>query len=286
MEETGRNAAFRRWGVLVNGERDDRYGGGGGVLGSGSFALSVWLAIATLALLFAVVALVYGDPGHETAVQPPRPVAYGGGATLLRGTPTPDATSVATTSSGRSDMVGAPAHDADLASELAKVRIENAALRQATELLRGQIDSLSERLGKVENHFSEMTGSIGAPSGLASQANTALSSATPNFDDLVPPDTSSQSEAAYTQFGMELGTYGDLTTLKKAWLDLVRQHPALFEGLDGLATIRDRSGRTELLLIAGPFRNAAEAAERCGKAEASGLKCLPAFYLGQQLSMH
>ena len=279
---------FGVWGALVNGERDDRYGDGNGLSGSGSFALSVWIAIAALAVLFAVVALVYGSPVHEVAAQPPRPVAYGGGATLLRGTPTPDAASVATTSSGRSDMVGAPAsaHEGDLATELAKVRIENAALRQATELLRGQIDALSERVGKIETHFSEMTGSIGSPSALASDANTPLPPATPNFDDLVPPDTGSQSQAAYTQFGMELGTYGDLTTLKKAWSDFVRQYPALFEGLDGLATIRDRSGRTELLLIAGPFRNAAEAAERCGKAEASGLKCLPAFYLGQQLSMH
>lgn len=277
---------FGVWGALVNGERDDRYGGGNGLSGSGSFALPVWLAIAALALLFAVVALVYGNPIHEVAAQPPRPVASGGGATLLRGTPTLDAASVATTSSGRSDMVGAPTRDTDVATELAKVRIENAALRQATELLRGQIDALSERVGKMETHFAEMTGSIGSPSKLSSEANTALPSATPNFDDLVPPDTSSQSEAGYTQFGMELGTYGDLTALKKAWSDFVRQYPALFEGLDGLATIRDRSGRTELLLIAGPFRNAAEAAERCGKAEASGLKCLPAFYLGQQLSMH
>ncbi len=277
---------FGVWGVLVNGERDDRYGGGNGVPGSGSFALSIWLAIAGLAVLFAVVALVYGNPAHEVAAPPPRPVASGGGATLLRGKALSEAASAATTSSGRSDMVGAPSRDADVATELAKVRIENAALRQATELLRGQIDSLSERVGKIEGHLSEMTGSIGSPAKTKSEVASALPSATPNFDDLVPPDTSSQGEAAYTQFGMELGTYGDLTTLKKAWSDLVRQYPALFEGLDGLATIRDRSGRTELLLIAGPFRNAAEAAERCGKAEASGLKCLPAFYLGQQLSMH
>ncbi len=276
---------FGVWGVLVNSERDDRYGSGNGAAGSGSFALSIWLAVAALAVLFAVVALVYGSPVREVAAQPPRQVSYGGGATLLRGTPAPDASSAATTLSGRSDMVGAPGRDSDLATELAKVRIENAALRQATELLRGQIETLSERVGKIESHLSEMTGSISATPIPKSKVASALPSAAPNFDDLVP-DASSQSGAAYTQFGMELGTYGDLSTLKKAWSDLVRQYPALFEGLDGLATIRDRGGRTELLLIAGPFQNAAEAAERCGKAEASGLKCLPAFYLGQQLSMH
>ena len=278
---------FGVWGAHVNGERDDRYGGGGGLPGSGSFALSLWLAIAALALLFAVVALVYGNPTREAAAQPPRQVASGGGATLLRGTAASDAGSVAMPSNGRSDMVGAPTRDADVATELAKVRIENAALRQTTELLRGQIDALSERLGKIEGRFAEMTGSIGAPTAPALGTKSGLpSSSTRNFDDLVPPDGSSQSEAAYTQFGMELGTYGDLTSLKTAWSDLVRQYPALFEGLDGLATIRDRGGRTELLLIAGPFRNAAEAADRCGKAEVSGIKCLPAFYLGQQLSMH
>lgn len=277
---------FGVWGVLVNGERDDRYGGGGGMSGSGSFALSVWLAIAALALLFALVALVYGNPVRQTAVQPPRPTVYGGGATLLLGTSNAEAGSVATPSSGRSDMVGAPAHDAEVATQLAKIRIENAALRQATELLRGQVDALSERIGRIETRFSEMTGSIGSPSATTPDATIARPLAAPDFDGLLPPDSTSGSEAAYTQFGMELGTYGDLTTLKKAWSDLVRQYPALFEGLDGLATIRDRSGRTELLLIAGPFRNAAEAAERCGKAESSGIKCLPAFYLGQQLSMH
>jgi hypothetical protein len=277
---------FGVWGVLVSGERDDRYGGGGGASGSGSFALLVWLAIAALALLFALVALVYGNPVRQTAVQPPRPAVYGGGATLLLGTSNAEAGSVATPSSGRSDMVGAPAQDAEVATQLAKIRIENTALRQATELLRGQIDALSERMGRIETRFSEMTGSIGAPSTTTPDATTPRPPAAPDFDGLLPPDSASGSEAAYTQFGMELGTYGDLTTLKKAWSDLVRQYPALFEGLDGLATIRDRGGRTELLLIAGPFRNAAEAAERCGKAEASDIKCLPAFYLGQQLSMH
>ena len=269
----------------MNGERDDRYGGGIGVSGSGSFALSVWLAIAALAVLFAVVALVYGNPAREAVAQPPKPVASGGGATLLLGTQSAEPGSIATTSSGRSDMVGAQASNRDVATELAKVRIENAALRQATELLRGQMDALSERMGKIEARFSEMTGSIGAPTTLA-PGGTGQSSTAPDFDGLVPPVSDAQDGVAYTQFGMELGTYADLTTLKAAWSDLVRQYPALFEGLDGLATIRDRGGRTELLLIAGPFRNAAEAAERCGRAEASGLKCLPAFYLGQQLSMH
>ncbi len=98
-----------------------------------------------------------------------------------------------------------------------------------------------------------MTGSIGAPTTPMLGTTSGLPSSTRNFDDLVPPDNSSQREAAYTQFGMELGAYSDLTTLKTAWSDLVRQYPALFEGLDGLATIRDRGGRTELLLIRGPI---------------------------------
>ena len=285
MEQTGRNPAFRRWGVLVNGERDDRYGGGSGSSGSGAFALSMWFAMAGLALLFAIVALVYGNPTRN-AVPEARVPAYGGGATLLRGTPAAETDSAATATSGRSDMVGAPARAGDPATELAKIRIENAALRQATERLSGQIDSLSERLDRVESRFSEMTGSIGSPSAATPGAATGRPTAALDFDGLIPTDTAPDSGAAYTQFGMELGTYGDLTTLKREWSDLVRQHPALFEGLDGLATIRDRGGRTELLLIAGPFRNAADAAAQCGKAEAAGIKCLPAFYLGQQLSMH
>ncbi len=272
MEQTGRNAAFRRWGVLVNGERDDRYGGGSGSSGSGAFALSMWFAMAGLALLFAIVALVYGNPTRDAAAAFGRPAIETGSSAAATG--------------GRSDMVGAPARDGDVAAELAKVRIENAALRQATERLGGQIESLSERLDRIESRFSEMTGSIGSPSAATPGAAAGRPTASLDFDGLMPTNAAPDSGAAYTQFGMELGTYGDLTTLKRAWSDLVRQHPALFEGLDGLATIRDRGGRTDLLLIAGPFRNAADAAAQCGKAEAAGIRCLPAFYLGQQLSMH
>ena len=62
-------------------------------------------------------------------------------------------------------------------------------------------------------------------------------------------------------------------------------HAALFASLDPVATVRDRSGRTELLLVAGPFKSAADASEHCGKVEAAGLICQPAFYLGQPLAM-
>ncbi len=283
---------FGVWGVLVNGERNDRYGEGSGMTDSGRFVLSIWFSIAGLAVLFAVVALVYGNPIHAQmpaaqAAQPQRSqTAYGGGATLLLGTPTTDAGTFAATTSGRSDMVGGPSRDADLAAELARIRTDNIALRQATELLRGQIDSLSERLQKMESRFAEMTGSIGVPSAIT--PSSPITGATPAFDLAGVPGTSDSAstttEAPYTQFGLELGTYDDLATLKKGWSDLVREYPALFEGLDGLATIRDRGGKTELLLVAGPFRNAADAAAQCTKAEAAGVRCLPAFFVGQELS--
>lgn len=279
---------FGVWGALVNGERDDRYGGGSGMADSGRFTLSVWFSIAGLAVLFAVVALVYGNPIHAPAAasQPARPLpTYGGGATLLLGTPTAEGSSIANTTSGRSDMVGEQLRNTDPSGELARLRTDNIALRQATELLRGQIDALSERLGRMESRFVEMTGSIGVPSAIAPRPSAAPL-ASPAFDLAGAAATDGATNgAAYTQFGMELGTYGDLPTLKKGWSDMVRQYPALFEGLDGLATIRDRGGKTELLLIAGPFRNAADAAEHCGKVEAAGVKCLPAFFLGQELSV-
>lgn len=283
---------FGVWGVLVNGERDDRYGDGSGMTDSGRFVLSIWVAIAGLAVLFAVVALVYGNPiRNQTPVAqaaPPQrnPAAYGGGATLLLGTPTNDSGTFAAATSGRSDMVAGPSRDADLVGELARIRTDNIALRQATELLRGQIDALSERLQKMESRFAEMTGSIGVPSAIT--PGSPISAASPAFDLAGVSATTSGSaggtEAPYTQFGMELGTYDDLTTLKRGWSDLVREYPALFEGLDGLATIRDRGGKTELLLVAGPFRNAADAAEHCSKVEAAGVRCLPAFFMGQELS--
>ena len=118
--------------------------------------------------------------------------------------------------------------------------------------------------------------------GYAATSYAATPTATASAE---PSDLPAAASTANTRFGIELGTFTDLNSVKNAWRKLSQDHAALFASLDPVATVRDRSGRTELLLVAGPFKSAADASEHCGKVEAAGLICQPAFYLGQPLAM-
>nr|WP_246733988.1 SPOR domain-containing protein [Oharaeibacter diazotrophicus] len=187
---------------------------------------------------------------------------------------------------GRSDVTTLPdGTTTDVAGEVARLRVENAALRQSSDVLRNQLAILSERIERLEGKFGALTGSID-PAPAVPRLRPA---------ETVPPVTTTGRDVATTratvtaaprtEFGIELGSYGDLTAVKAAWRRLLADKPDLFGDLEALATVRDRGGATELLLVAGPFTNAADAADRCTRVEDAGLACLPAFYLGQALAI-
>lgn len=244
--------------------------------------LAAWFVIAGCALMVAIAALVYGAPASErpavaiaTVDDAPAttgsigrpPAAVGGDGLPGEG--------------GRSDIIGAfgPASappPSALASEVARMRIENMALRQSVEQLRGEIDGLSERLQHLEGRLAGVTGSL-AP---AEKPRAPLFIDTPD----VAPEPGGQAGAAALRFGVELGAFSDLAAVKTSWRQLSKTYANLFASLQGLVSVRDRDGGTELRLIAGPFRSAADANEHCGKLEAAGIGCQPAFFIGQPLS--
>lgn len=249
-----------------------------------------WAAVAVAALMTAVVALVYGMPDRGPAPAPaprttaaPDPMPTG---TVADRFPRPgDGLAV---DSGRSDLAGSfdgRAAD-DLGAEIARLKIENAALRQTTDVLRNQLAILSERFDGLEAKFGALTGSVD-PAPRAPSPAPAAPSVMPQIDAGARDRAATRSTqvVSHTQFGIELGSYQDLSAVKAAWRKLQAEQPGLFADLDALATVRDRGGAAELLLVAGPFDSADGAADRCDKVERAGIACLPAFYLGQALAV-
>lgn len=277
--------------AFVKGWNGQNYEPGGSESSEPSvFILSIWFSVAAFALVFAVVALFYSGSGDSSPSDvsafssSPDPVTTG---SLRGGNPLAQAFGGDDLAGGRSDIAGTlRPSDASTAADVARLKVENVALRQSVDTLRGQIDRLTERLEEMETHIAEVTGSI-STDGSAPKEPTFFD--TPDVPAKATGATASALATAAnpqsTRFGIELGSYTDLASVKLAWKKLTDEHATLFAGLDALATVRDRMGRTELVLVAGPFKSAADASEHCGKVEAAGLICQPAFYLGQQLSV-
>ena len=82
-------------------------------------------------------------------------------------------------------------------------------------------------------------------------------------------------------FGAALGPAASLEGLRDLWRrnGLGPDHPELRP----LASIRDNGDGHELLLVAGPFANAAEAAALCARLVTEAPQCAPVPYLGQDL---
>jgi hypothetical protein len=260
--------------------------GSGGSEPSG-FAVLVWAGVAGFAVVMATVAVLYGLPDRnvpaaETARAMPEPDRFDPVRPPLV-EPVP-AEPAAMPESGRTDIAGSAAAPGELESEIARLRIENAALRQGADALRSQMEILAERMARLEDKYAELTGSIdrNAP---APPIRVAPQGPPARAPDLGARPQGATGGTAQTRFGLELGAFSDLSALKAAWRRMLQQQPDLFGDLEALATVRDRGGRTELLLVAGPFPNAADAAARCVQVEDAGMSCLPAFFLGQALAI-
>ena len=80
---------------------------------------------------------------------------------------------------------------------------------------------------------------------------------------LQPADTA-QSQLVNTEFGVALGSAPDIATLEQMWRSLSAAHPEALSALEpriGIASTA--AGKAQLLLIAGPVRNARDAAKLC-----------------------
>jgi len=248
----------------------------------------VWGAVAAVMMLVMLVALQYGSP-ERNAERP----ALGADTGLL---PRPTLDEPRTTVETMSTQMKADPEASSLRGDLFALREELTALRKTVDGLRQQNDALVLRIDALEKRrFDEFTGSIDRSDfgplparAVPPPAAKPTGAKTGEVTGSTPRTAASQAatrQAGETGFGLEIGTFADMTSLRARWRDLQQVHPDLFGALDAVASVRDRGGRTELLLVAGPYGNAATAAQACRDVESEGIGCTPAFFLGQPLDL-
>jgi type IV secretory pathway VirB10-like protein len=98
-----------------------------------------------------------------------------------------------------------------------------------------------------------------------------------------PPETTN----TQTRFAIDLGGEKTIDGLRARWASLKGNHGGALNGLRPIMSVKDGSkpGTVELRLVAGPFKNAADAARTCARLQATGVPCLPTVYDGQRLSL-
>jgi hypothetical protein len=223
-----------------------------------------WAGVAAVAFVMAMAALVFGLP----SATPP-----GGDASTAA---VADGSGGSTGIVARSDFTMQSTTEAP-ADGIAALRVENAALRQSVQTLTTTIAELSGRIAEIEQRFGSITGSVTPPTRPVSS---------PDRPDVAADvgENRDPATARRTAFGVELGVFPDLGSARIAWRSMVDASPGLFADLEPIASVRDRDGHLELLLVAGPFATADDAAGRCAQVTAEALTCLPAFFVGQPLS--
>jgi hypothetical protein len=192
---------------------------------------------------------------------------------------------------------------------------EQRRLSEAIRLLAADRDRLLARIDTLERSVEDVTGSIAAPTPRASPpsqlpsipaappARTSPAPPAPGANTApTPPATGSrvaaghlatgnpaaaESVATKTEFGIDLGGHGSIEGLKALWASLKTSQAAMLEGLRPVIAIREggKPGAVELRLIAGPLANASIAARLCAALAAAGQACQPAVFDGQKLAL-
>jgi hypothetical protein len=253
--------------------------------------LGVWIGLATVAVLTAVLAA-----RTETGVR------------RIAGLLSPAAPELPVrTAKGPTPPVAQRSFDQEA---------EQRRLSEAIRLLATDRDRLLARVNTLERSLDDVTGSIAAPSGKVSPP-TAL----PSIPSAPPPEppaasvrppanaatgagatgqnrvaaghlatgmpSAAESVATKTEFGVDLGGNASIEGLRTLWSNLKTSQSAMLEGLRPVIAIREgqRPGSVELRLIAGPLANASIAARLCAALAAAGQPCQPAVFDGQKLAL-
>jgi hypothetical protein len=198
-------------------------------------------------------------------------------------------------------------------------------LAQALHGLADDRDRLATRLTALERDMDDMTGSIKkqieavktakseappwpdnappvpmTPADIAAMVKTVSPAPAPAAPAAAsdPPSPSQATAAASpspaeappataTAYGADIGTALTMKALHTRWTWLRTAHPALFEGLQPLVSLKQnaRTNRTELHLVVGPYSNADAAEQFCDFIVPFHLTCQPAMFDGSRLAL-
>jgi hypothetical protein len=187
-------------------------------------------------------------------------------------------------------------------------------LAQEVRSLAEDRDKINMRLAAIEHNVDDMTGSIrqeieAAKKSSAAAAEPPLSAAPPppvaapapaTVAAITPPTAAAPaaplpqppaplSEATATavpgplEYGVDLGSGPTMKSLRARWLSIAAGHPELLASMAPVVAVRERAGRSELRLIAGPMTSPEAAARVCAALLRFRLACRPSVYEGQQL---
>ena len=193
---------------------------------------------------------------------------------------------------------------------------EQRRLSEAIRMLSADRDRLAARLNTLERSLDDVTGSIGTPAAKSAPPTPPASSPAPAA--AAPPAASpapnpapapaasapgqarvaaghlvtstppaAESVATKTEFGVDLGGNASIDGLRTMWANLKSVQPAMLEGLRPIMAIREgqKSGSMELRLVAGPLANASVAARLCAALSAAGQACQPTVFDWQRLAL-
>jgi hypothetical protein len=120
--------------------------------------------------------------------------------------------------------------------------------------------------------------------GLAGARGRCCQSAAGSRRRPLPADVSPSTATAH---GADIGTALTMKALHARWSGLRAAHPALFDGLQPLVSLKQnpRTNRTELHLVVGPYSNADAAAQFCDFVLPFHLACQPAMFDGSRLAL-
>jgi hypothetical protein len=96
-----------------------------------------------------------------------------------------------------------------------------------------------------------------------------------------------ETPVAVAEFGVDLGAANSISGLRALWRGLAKSHKAHLEGLRPLLAVHERRNGLglQLRLIAGPIKDAAEAARICAVLSEATRDCKTTAFDGQRLSL-
>jgi hypothetical protein len=195
---------------------------------------------------------------------------------------------------------------AQLAARAAEAENETRRLSDALRTLATDRERLVVRISALERNLEDVTGSIKRQAALAPAADPAspqrgsdppkTEADAPASIATAPPATSPaasapaappESAAAATQFGVEIGGAASFDGLRTLWTSSRSTHPALFEGLHPVVTVREnaQTRAAELRLIVGPVATPDAAAKLCAPFAAARRYCQPTTFTGQRFAL-
>lgn len=207
----------------------------------------------------------------------------------------PSATEPATSTSSRKRMLQPDAPD-DIASrdiELAELKKTVANLQSRNAILEAELEAVNEALttatGSIAKGVPRETAAAPPLSEPTKISTVVLPLPEDGFGDMTlarsPIPIARGARPTRTYFAVELASGETVKALKATWKQLGKSHRELFTDLKPRKAMRQKpaGSGTELVLLAGPFPNAAEAARLCARLRAKKLRCAETVYGGDAL---